>query len=574
MPLIKKRIWSPEGEEISVMNHLEEIYRDEEHDVYLFHNVLVGALKEDEKPIKPDFIILDPNRGIAIVEVKSWKVFELEGNSVIFNNTNDRDLNPIIKGQNYFFNLAAILKNRKVKLDKEHFKSHLVFTKLDYDSQLEGDFVTSHFLDFKKTLTLENLFSVNKKIPLDIISQIRQVIDPVITFYKKPKELDEKICDLDKLQSEIVCRNPFGHYLISGIPGSGKSIMIASRAIFLKEMYPDWEILILSVNRKLVTKIDKDIKQRLSGREGVSSSKNIECNTLKEFLISCCPPKDKIDFQKIGNYTDQIQFLRDKASPTIKWDAILVDEYQDLTDEDFSIILKCCKKHKALINKEERLVENLFLSGDKLQQIWENGCSHSWEKIGVHIKGRGRSTVLKTSYRSPSDITTVALEYLIHSGLENEVKQFYEGVEDIEHLYTNEDCLSFDIGWDQDGVGIHSRIRQTILNGISPSDILLIVPPGKLFSFMKSIFKNEIENGMVLGTHHEIKGLEAPYVFIFNLGSFDFILSKTPKVQARIIYMCITRSNHFVHITSFKDEGSISLIKEIDSKVKKMKKVA
>lgn len=255
--------------------------------------------------------------------------------------------------------------------------------------------------------------------------------------------------------------------------------------------------------------------------------------------------------------------MREVATPMLEWDAILVDEYQDFTDVDFKIILNCCKKHKTVINKKERLIENLFLAGDKLQQIWENGCSHSWENLGISI--RGRSKILKTSYRSPSDIIKIALEFLKYSGLEDEVKQFYEGTEDIEHLNLKEDSFNFDIGWDQEAVTIHSKIKKMILSGILPSDILLISPPGKYFRLIKSVFEDEVNKGLIVGTHNEVKGLEAPYVFLTNLGAFDYVLSKSSKMKAKVIYMCLTRSNQYILISAFKNEGSIRLLKDITS---------
>ena len=527
MALVIKRAWNPKGGEAVVLSHLVKLFRDEPHDVYLFHNVYLGSVKEDEKTfhaIKPDFFILDPKRGIAIVEIKDWKEFTLEGDYAILSN-GERDLNPIIKGQNYFFNFSAILKNKEIKLDPRRLKSHLVFTKMGHDLLLQGDFVTSHFKDFHKTLTIESLFSQPSAMHEDVVNQVRQVLCPVETFFTGSDDWKKEICELDSEQIKHVCKSPYGHYLLSGIPGSGKSIMVSSRAMYLSEEIPDWKILVLSVNRRLNDKIARDIKERSS------TEHNIECQTLKGFLEKMCPPSERANLYRIKDYKEQMAFLRQKASPTPQWDAILVDEYQDFTDDDLTIILNSCIKHPGIINGEIRETENLFLSGDKLQEIWDNGCSHTWESLGIHIKGRSR--ILKSSYRSPSGIVKVALEYLMSAGLKDEVKQFYEGTDDIEHLNSKKNAFSFDVGWDQEAVHLYSKVQGALIEGALPSEILVLAFSAKDEKLLETVFKKEIEKGLVVGTHNTVKGLEFAYVFMYNLGSLDFYFAKSPKQKAK-----------------------------------------
>lgn len=91
---------------------------------------------------------------------------------------------------------------------------------------------------------------------------------------------------------------------------------------------------------------------------------------------------------------------------------------------------------------------------------------------------------------------------------------------------------------------------------------------------LQSVFKNEIEKGLVVGTYHDVKGFEFPYVFVFNLGTFDLVLKEQPKLKAKIIYMCLTRSNAYVHITSFEQTGSCEILLEAAKKIEYEEDVA
>jgi len=39
----------------------------------------------------------------------------------------------------------------------------------------------------------------------------------------------------------------WGHYMITGLPGSGKTVALISRAIYLARVFPDWNVLILTI---------------------------------------------------------------------------------------------------------------------------------------------------------------------------------------------------------------------------------------------------------------------------------------------------------------------------------------
>lgn len=87
----------------------------------------------------------------------------------------------------------------------------------------------------------------------------------------------------------------------------------------------------------------------------------------------------------------------------------------------------------ASVNSKDEEVEgiNLFMAGDRLQSIY-NPQDLSWKKLGIDM--RGRSELLKKSYRTGRDHINLALDFLmIEPSLKKEVESFYDGRSDIEN---------------------------------------------------------------------------------------------------------------------------------------------
>lgn len=566
MSLIVKRSWNPTGSEKTVLDHLKRIFKHEKEDIYLFHNVLIDHFKDSKnlvQPIKPDFILVSKSRGIAIIEVKSWEDFSLNGDHAILKK-GQIVLNPLITAQNYYFNFHKIIKSRnnECELMPLHLKSHIVFTNQIHNPDLMGRFFESHFMNYTDTLEINSIFN-DSPLSANLFDDIMSFLDPSLHF-----NMNSQTSHLDEKQAQIISKSPYGHYLVSGVPGSGKSILVVSRALYLKEVCPDWKILILCSNRNLSDKHQKDLEQRTGNLVD-----NIECQTYISFIADLCDSKDEeLSNQKnTTSYSSKLKLYREKAIPKNEWDAIIVDEYQDFTDKDFEIILNSCKKHEAIINKKIQMIESLFLAGDMLQKIREEGCSYSWEKMNIHITGR--STILKNSYRCMPEILNISLQYLksYNKTLEAEVNKFYEGTDDIQHSKSQDQSMLFsERWWEEEITEMYNSIQQLIANGVQLSNIILIAPKshhGPLFSF----FKKEIKNGLILATPHTVKGLEASYIFVFNLSSMLHRMQKNPTVKARMVYMLMTRGNFRVFVNSYRLDEDFIRLKKIACQIRSRK---
>jgi len=243
----------------------------------------------------------------------------------------------------------------------------------------------------------------------------------------------------------------------------------------------------------------------------------------------------------------------EKARP--KYDAILIDEYQDFYDVWIKLCLALCKKH--LYNG--RKSENLFLAGDRLQSIY-NPKEHTWKSLGVNIQGR--SKLLKHSYRSGKSHIELALDFLMSDRtLKNEIEKFYEGRDGID----NEGGLDNEIEFlDGRYDNINTLLHKLMLEfGYKPEEILILTPTtngaNKLFNqfddFLKSnsIVKKVVDNKIMITTYHSSKGLESKVCILVNVDNFD----KNVTVNKKLVYVGITRASErlYIHAFNFENES-------------------
>ena len=53
---------------------------------------------------------------------------------------------------------------------------------------------------------------------------------------------------------------PLGTYMVTGVPGSGKTVILLSRDIYLVKENPNWRILILTYNKSLSHKLNTQLE--------------------------------------------------------------------------------------------------------------------------------------------------------------------------------------------------------------------------------------------------------------------------------------------------------------------------
>jgi len=254
-----------EGEK-RLLNKIKKLYENIDRECYLY-------VQPRLKNFNPDFILIDELKGLCILEVKDWSIGYLDvvnRRSVI---TVDKrtDMNPILKGNQYYNFAKGIFESEDSLLNDEgilkaKLYSRIIFTNLssldiqnnnlvDVFYQPPTSYITS---DNMQSLRIEDLFGFDCCYLNNYDMQaLRAILFPEVKVIEK---LNENNCDklikaLDIKQEKFAKRVPYGHYMITGVPGSGKTVILIARAVFLAEHNPDWKIRIVTYNKSLTQKI-------------------------------------------------------------------------------------------------------------------------------------------------------------------------------------------------------------------------------------------------------------------------------------------------------------------------------
>ena len=210
------------------------------------------------------------------------------------------------------------------------------------------------------------------------------------TSEKNRNTRDQERAILDAEQSKIALGDVSDVMVISGPPGSGKSLVLAARAKHLASLHPDWKILIVVYNRMLA--------KHFQASES-SWPKNIVIVPLKKLLEQ---RKHKVLAQLTTEFDEpekalqaafeEVERLKAKGI-TADVDALLVDEWQDFSQPYIEYLLECVRPDRG----------GIVLAGDGGQAIYTDGISNS------SLKNRDVKKVkLRRPYRSTRQILDVA----------------------------------------------------------------------------------------------------------------------------------------------------------------------
>ena len=116
-----------------------------------------------------------------------------------------------------------------------------------------------------------------------------------------------------------------------------------------------------------------------------------------------------------------------------RFDAVVIDEAQDLDPSLLQLLMKLCKTP-----------DRLFITADANQSIYSSGFS--WSDVHRSLKFQGRTSILHTNYRSTYEIGEAAQAYLIYQGTQDllddegtEYQYIHEGpIPDMRSVDSNE----------------------------------------------------------------------------------------------------------------------------------------
>ncbi len=367
----------------------------------------------------PDFIVLAPEVGVVVVEVKGLRlksITQVDAHSITYLHggvvqhqqhpsrqareymnglMNACSLHPaaaeLKTGKHFSFafgRLAILTSIRRAELDDspwaEHFPRGMTLCADELDS-----------LALAPAAWMSALrAAINPDIPITPIPVerarlLRSVISPssrIETGWLFGDESPKLSIDVMDLEQERVARQlGTGHRILYGVPGSGKTIVLVAAARLLAEAKQS--VLLLCYNRALQEHLGRALK-------GYPSA---NVRTFGVWGLMQGAPKDLSDRDAFGQtLLDILDAGRGDAG---RYDAVLIDEGQDFPPSWFQCAVQALKEPQD---------GTLIVAYDVSQNLYRAKLPN-WSKVGIKAQGRTRRFV--RNYRNTREIAAAAWSF-------------------------------------------------------------------------------------------------------------------------------------------------------------------
>ncbi len=429
-----------------IPDDIQVFFNDSEKALYRF---LQACAKPDHQHIvwylpdiqarEPDFILFSEEAGLIIFEVKGWLLDQIiaadpQYFTLYINGKEEKRQSPLQQIREYFGRVMDTIKQDGHLVSKDTHSygqvkvtvnSGIVFpniNKHEYKQKGLDQIIPTERIFFwddlhpqspicsdptgqcfrealDRMLTVRPRFSITGK----ELNHLKQLIFPMVQIdlpdrdvQKKRTDVSQRLKLLDHHQESIARQYDGGHRIIVGPSGSGKTLILIHRAAILKQYNPAIRnILFVCYNITLVNYI----RRLLADKHAPLGEAGVE--VLHFFELCAKITGEKIPYEKADSeYYDMIiqDTLEKLPSCTLQYDAILIDEGQDFSDDMLKIVT-------ALLNPK---TDHLAIALDDNQNIYQRRSS--WKEVGIHARGR----VHKVSwvYRNTKEIADFAKAFV------------------------------------------------------------------------------------------------------------------------------------------------------------------
>lgn len=532
----------------------------------------------------PDYIILAPELGLLVLEVKDFKpstILDINPKNwkiKIPNGKIEQIKDPLRQAREYTFNLIKKLESEPrlqemvggIGRFKLKYAYGVVLTRINsvyyYESGLD-DVIPDNLVFREEEITDSNddlkghlyekisgMFRYKPHVPMteEDINTIRYHLFPEVRLGNVKAYSEENLRKMrslpvmDLYQETLAKQMGNGHRLIKGVAGSGKTIVLVARIKKLALENPDWKILILIFGVTLSASI----------RDMVNASgelPNVEVMTFGEFIIE---KFQMYDDESLDSYLDAAE--RKEVTLPI-YDSIAIDEMQDWKSSWLRLVT-------GMINPETM---SLLFTEDRAQDIFRRKISYL-QQSGLDF--RGRSRILKINYRNTRQVLDLAWRFY----------STFNGVEDPEVIKPESANRQGNVpmfrkfeNFDQESTAIAKQISWLGSQGVAAKDIAILyrvrtfnkqdyleILTKKLNEYSvpytwvtkdrksKAEFKFSEETVKIL-TLDSSKGLDFKYVFIMGIDNLPLLMKGVePDRESSLLYIGMTRAIETLYITS------------------------
>ena len=534
----------------------------------------------------PDFVIIGPDLGLVVLEVKDWRLGSIAeiGPAGVRLRKADGELvvpDPVRQVRDYTLTTLGLLEQRPALRSGTDLRCGWGYGVL-FPSLKGADARTPSLLGPSLEAALEpgRVMTGDDLAPEALLPRLRGLLPDWAARRAPltPTEVDEIRAVLfpevrigwgcsdadifrvmDREQERLGRSLGDGHRLLRGVAGSGKTIALISRARHLRAAHPDWRVLVLCFNRVLAESL----------REAIGDDPGIEVATFHGWChaqlqqAGLPPPRPAGRGQEWDEYFTSVvpgllaKAYNDGGLPAGTYQAILVDEGQDFADDWFRVLLRAL----------DPATNGLFIALDSSQNIYRRKVS--WREIGIQIVGRTR--VLRVNYRNTRPILSAA--YSLIRELDRDEPSNTQAVDEhvvperalrsgpvptVRRLEHREASRAFVCQWIQD------RLTQ----GVAPADVLVLgLVKQDMHDFTVLLQHSRIaarmlgadarRDGVRVSTIHGAKGLDADHVIVLDGHMLD---TRDEAEGRRLLYIAMTRARTELCVTYHRDSALIAAL--------------
>ncbi|MBD1856749.1 MULTISPECIES: DEAD/DEAH box helicase [Leptolyngbya] len=543
-----------------------------DEDYLLWYDVPIG-----NKRLHPDFIVLHPNRGLIVLEVKDWKLDTIRNVApdrvtILTKGREKQVKHPLEQARNYALTIASELEEDPFlrQVDGRYqgnlafpYSYGVVFTNI---TRKQFEATEGLRLGFKSNLVIcqdEIYESVDagefQQRLWDLCTyQFGEPLTPVqmdrIRWHLFPDVRIPGLLAVMDIQQEQIARSlGEGHRIIHGVAGSGKTLILAYRCEILVQE-TEKPILILCFNVSLAAKLRQMLHEK-----GIDSDRI----TVSHFHRWCSDQlwQHRIQKPSYNQFRGEaypkelvrrvIEAVDQGRIPAGRYGAVMIDEGHDFEPEWLKLVVQ-------MVDPETK---SLLLLYDDAQNIYETpGKKFSLSSVGV--EARGRTKILKVNYRNTQDVLNLAYEFarevmMPTSNADEDIPVLVEP-ESAGRRGSKPQLIRLP-SFRKETEYLIDRAKSFNAQGIAWNEMAIVYRSKFMGENIYSEFEqvgipiewvnrdSESRNyaptaqSIKLVTMHSSKGLEFPVVFVPGVG-FMPTRDRSPEEEARLLYVAMTRA--------------------------------
>jgi hypothetical protein len=591
----------------------------------VYYELMVGY-----RDRRPDFVVIDVDYGVTIIEVKDWDLRAIEKASPrsfhvrSFHHMVKEYINPDLRSRQYLEDLREQLLARpelcddrgRLAVDVRYFVAFPNIRRAEFTEAALDKVISPARVLLREDLKEEKSLSARyyadyQKLPARLSrgqwNAIRLALFPELKipgseqWFATPVPakgpvvvLEEPASEfgLDLAQEQVAKSLGDGPRFLHGIAGTGKTLILLFHAKLysansLASGHPR-KVLILCWNISLAQYM-RHAYQAMQ----VPDAGEVEIVHFSGFvrrLVQAAgrrfPSSRRRDFDL--RLTEALNEL--EIAPEQAYDMVYVDEAQDFQKEWIEFIF-----NKLLRGKPEK--RNLVIAGDDAQHIYKHrdfssAAGFTWKSIGIPMVGRTR--ILKKIYRNSARVFSFA------SAFAGTIAEYYDGGNKSKIEFAPKrgfdpqliHCPDLDCQIDK-AVELIQRLAD---DGYSPRNAMVLYRWASLRGFplipaLLSKFEEKsipyqwitedndkkatfqwAEESVKISTVHSAKGMDAPLVILLGAEAFGNGDPQGQDDEEKLMYVALTRARENLTVLYTREDGLVPQLQSAKEQYKKYRK--